>query len=163
MSGPGVRTPVRGAPERLWTPGCPLPFTGWAGGTWRPRVLRAWGWRWPNTQTRDHHGPREMGQGERRAQTHDATTASAKTRGAGPELPTPVFLGFPGGSAGKESACNVEDLASVPGLGRSPGERQDYPLQNSGLKNSRDCTVRGVAKSWTRLFFTFTCSFLHGH
>ena len=37
------------------------------------------------------------------------------------ELPTPVFLGFPGGSDGKESACNVGDLGSVPGLGRSPG------------------------------------------
>ena len=39
-------------------------------------------------------------------------------------LPTPVFLGFPGGSAGKESACNVGDLGSVPGLGRSPGRRK---------------------------------------
>ena len=36
--------------------------------------------------------------------------------------PTPVFLGFPCGSAGKESACNVGDLGSIPGLGRSPGE-----------------------------------------
>ena len=42
-------------------------------------------------------------------------------------LPTPVFLGFPGGSAGKESACNVRDLGSIPGLGRSPGEGKDYP------------------------------------
>jgi len=37
-------------------------------------------------------------------------------------LPTPVFLGFPCGSAGRESACNVRDLGSIPGLGRSPGE-----------------------------------------
>ena len=37
-------------------------------------------------------------------------------------LPTPVFLGFPGGSAGNESACNVGDLGLIPGLGRSPGE-----------------------------------------
>ena len=37
-------------------------------------------------------------------------------------LPTPVFLGFPGGSAGKESTCNAGDLGSIPGLGRSPGE-----------------------------------------
>ena len=43
-------------------------------------------------------------------------------------LPTPVFLGFPGGSDDKESACNVEDLGSIPGLGRSPGGRQDNPL-----------------------------------
>ena len=38
-------------------------------------------------------------------------------------LPIPVFLGFPGGSDGKESACNVEVLGSVPGLGRSSGDR----------------------------------------
>ena len=42
-------------------------------------------------------------------------------------------LGFPGGSAGKESACNVGDLGSIPGLGRSPGEGKGYPLQYSGL------------------------------
>ena len=38
-------------------------------------------------------------------------------------LPTPVFLGFPGGSDSKESFCNVGDLGSIPGLGRYPGER----------------------------------------
>ena len=43
-------------------------------------------------------------------------------------LPTPVFLGFPGGSAGKESACNEGDLGSIPGLGRSPGEGKGYLL-----------------------------------
>ena len=48
-------------------------------------------------------------------------------------LPTPVFLGFPYGSAGKESACNVGYLGSIPGLGRSPGEGKGYPLQYSGL------------------------------
>ena len=52
-------------------------------------------------------------------------------------LPTPVFLGFPGGSAGKESACNAGDLGLIPGLGRSPGEGKGYPLQYSGLENSR--------------------------
>ena len=56
---------------------------------------------------------------------------------------------FPGGSVGKESACNVGDLGSVPGLGRSPGERNGYPLQYSGLENSMNCIVHGVAKSWT--------------
>ena len=50
-------------------------------------------------------------------------------------LPTPAFLGFPGGSAGKESACNVGDLGSIPGLGRSPGEGKGYPLQYSGLES----------------------------
>ena len=46
-------------------------------------------------------------------------------------LPTPVFLGFPGGSAGKESACNAGDLGSIPGQGRSAGEGTGYPLQYS--------------------------------
>ena len=66
-------------------------------------------------------------------------------------LYTPVFLGFPGGSGGKESACSVGDLVSTPGLGRSPGKGKGYPLQYSGLGNSMDCIVHGVAKSWTRL------------
>ena len=47
--------------------------------------------------------------------------------------------GFPGGSAGKESACNAGDLGSILGLGRSPGEVKGYPLQYSGLENSMDC------------------------
>ena len=50
-------------------------------------------------------------------------------------LPTPVFLGFPCGSAGKESVCNVGDLGLIPGLGRSPGEGKGCPLQYSGLEN----------------------------
>ena len=47
-------------------------------------------------------------------------------------------LSFSGGSVCKEFACNAEDLASIPGLGRSPGEGKGYPLQYSGLENSRD-------------------------
>ena len=66
-------------------------------------------------------------------------------------LPTPVFLGFPCGSAGKESACNAGDLDSIPGLGRSPGEGKGYPLQYSDLENSKGCIVHGVTKSWTQL------------
>ena len=62
-----------------------------------------------------------------------------------------VKMGFPGGSAGKESACNEGDLGSIPGLGRSPGEGNGYPLQSSGLENSMDCIVHGVAKSQRRL------------
>ena len=50
-------------------------------------------------------------------------------------LPTPVFLGFPGGSEGKESACNAQDLGSIPGLGRSPGGGHGGPLQYSCLEN----------------------------
>ena len=58
---------------------------------------------------------------------------------------------LPGGSAGKESACNMRDLGSIPGLGRSPGEQNSYPLQYSDLENSMDCIVHGVSKSWTWL------------
>ena len=58
---------------------------------------------------------------------------------------------IPCGSAGKESACNVGDLGSIPGLGRSPGEGKGDPLQYSGLENSMSCIVHGVTKSWTRL------------
>ena len=57
-----------------------------------------------------------------------------------------VCMGFPDSSVGKESACNAGDLGSIPGLGRSPGEGKDYPLQYSGLENSVDCIVHGVAK-----------------
>ena len=49
-------------------------------------------------------------------------------------LPTPVFMGFPGGSDGKEYACSAGDLGSIPGLGRSPAEGKGYPLQCSGLE-----------------------------
>ena len=68
---------------------------------------------------------------------------------------------MPGGSAGKESACNAGDLGLIPGLGRSPGEGKGYRLQYSGLENSMDCIVHGVAKSRTQLrnfHFTFQYS-----
>ena len=48
-------------------------------------------------------------------------------------LPTPVFLGFPSGSDSKKSACIAGNLGSAPGLGRSPGEGNDYPLQYSSI------------------------------
>ena len=51
------------------------------------------------------------------------------------------------GSAGKESACNAGDLGSIHGLGSSPGEGKGYPLQYSGLENSMDSIVHGIAKS----------------
>ena len=71
---------------------------------------------------------------------------------------------FPGGSEVKASACNAGDLGSIPGLGRSPGERNGNPLQYSCLENPMGrgawwATVHGVAKSRTRLsdfIFTFT-------
>ena len=59
--------------------------------------------------------------------------------------------GFPDSSVDKESPCNTGNPGLIPGLGRSPGEGKGYPLQYSGLENSRDCIVHGVAKSWTRL------------
>ena len=63
-----------------------------------------------------------------------------------------AFYGFPGGSDDKEYACNVGDLGVIPGLGRSPGERNDYRLQYSCLENSMDrgawwARVHGVTKS----------------
>ena len=69
---------------------------------------------------------------------------------------TSVFLGFPGGSDGKESTCDVGGLGSIPGLGRSPGEGNGTPLQYSCLENPMDrgawwATVYGVTKSQTQL------------
>ena len=60
--------------------------------------------------------------------------------------------GFPCGSAGKETACNSGDLGSTPGLGRSPGEGNGYPLQYSCLENFMDrgawwATVHEITKS----------------
>ena len=62
-----------------------------------------------------------------------------------------MVWGLPHSSAGKESTCNAGDLVSVPGLGRSPGERKGYPLQYSGLENSMSCIVCGIPKRWTQL------------
>ena len=71
---------------------------------------------------------------------------------------------FPGGSDGKESTCNAGDSGSISGLGRSPGEGNDNPLQYSCLEKSMDrgawqATVHGVAKEsdtteWLTLSFT---------
>ena len=65
-------------------------------------------------------------------------------------------LGFPGGSDGKESACNAGDPGSIPGLGRSPGEGHNNPFQYSCLENSMDrrafhAIVHAVTNSPTRL------------
>ena len=57
------------------------------------------------------------------------------------------ILGFTGGSADKESTCNVGDLGLIPGLERSTGKGNSYPLQYSGLENSMDCIVHGVIKN----------------
>ena len=63
-----------------------------------------------------------------------------------------ITLGFPCGSTGKESACNVGDLGSIPGLGRSPRDGKGYPFQYSGLENSMHCIVHGVGHD--RVTFT---------
>ena len=67
-----------------------------------------------------------------------------------------MHLSFPGGLEGKETACNAGDLGSIPGLGRSLGEGNGYPLQYSCLENLMDrgawwATVHGVRKSQTGL------------
>ena len=61
-----------------------------------------------------------------------------------PPIPAPgLSWGLPWGSAGKESACNAGDLASIPALVRSPGEGKGYPLQYSGLENSIHSIAHG--------------------
>ena len=61
-----------------------------------------------------------------------------------------LIVGFPGGSDSKEPACRAEDLGSIPGLGRCPGEGNGYPLQClPGKFRGEEDTVHGVAKSWT--------------
>ena len=62
-----------------------------------------------------------------------------------------VFHKLPGGSEVKVTASNAGDLGLIPGLGGFPGEEKGYPIQYSGLENSMDCMVHGVAKSWTWL------------
>ena len=69
----------------------------------------------------------------------------------------PWLGSIPCGSAGKESACNVGDLGSIPGLGRSPREGKDYPIQYSGLENYMNCKIHQVTKSRTQL------SYFHFH
>ena len=77
--------------------------------------------------------------------------------------PTPVFMGFPGGSDGKESTCHAGDLGLIPVLGRSPGGGHDNPLQYSSLGNPVEreawqAIVHEVAKSRTRLKQLSTCT-----
>ena len=72
-------------------------------------------------------------------------------------LPTPVFLGFPGGSAGKESVCTAGDLGLIPGLGKYPGEGKGYPLQYFGLENSTTIQSMGLQRvGHDGATFTFT-------
>ena len=65
--------------------------------------------------------------------------------GEGIRLPTPVFLGFSGGSDGKQYAYNVGGLGSIPGLGRSPGGRHGNPLQYSCLEKPHGKSLVGYS------------------
>ena len=62
-----------------------------------------------------------------------------------------LIPGIPGSSDGEESTCNEGDSGLIPGLGRSPGEGNSYPLQYSGLENSMNCMIHGVTKGQTQL------------
>ena len=78
-------------------------------------------------------------------------------------LPTRVFLGFPGGSAGKESTCNVGDLGLIPGLGRSPAEGNSHPFQYSGLKNPMDYSPCGCKESDTTEWLALSLFHFHSN
>ena len=101
-------------------------------------------WRIPGTG--EPGGLPSLGSHRVRHDWSDAAAAAA----------TPIFLGFPDGSDRKESVCNVGNLDSIPGLGRSPGGGHSNPLQYSCLENLKDrgaywVTVHKVATSWTQL------------
>ena len=83
--------------------------------------------------------------GVSKSQTHLPSSWVRKICWRRNRLPTPVFLAFPCGSAGKESACNEGDLISIPGLGRFPGKGNGNPLQYSRLKNSMDEETSGLS------------------
>ena len=85
----------------------------------------------------------------------------ALSPGVGKPVLTMTYT-FTHSSVSKESVCNAGDLGLIPALGRSPGEEKGYPLQYSGLENSMDYAVHGIAKSQTRLsdfVFTSLCTF----
>ena len=83
---------------------------------------------------------------------------SGKSSGEGIGYPFQYSWGSLVAQLGKESACIVGDLSSIPGLGRAPGEKKGYPVQYSGLENSMECIVHGVAKRHDWATFTFTLS-----
>ena len=79
-----------------------------------------------------------------------------------------IYMGFPGGSVGKESACNAGDLGSIPGLGKCPGGGHGNPCQYSGLENPMDrgawrAAVHGVTRSRTQLIDYAQHIYIHTH
>ena len=126
----------RGPPLGLWCVGCSLRWLLCC----RSRILGSMGCSSCGSQTPEHR----LSSCDRRASLLLCLW----------DLPG---SGFPGGSAGKESACHVGDLGSILGLGRSPAQGKGYPPQYSGLENPMDCMVHRVTKSRTRLSnFHFT-------
>ena len=83
----------------------------------------------------DQRGMNEGSHNKREEQPLKRTKAATGTREENKQTKKDIY---PGGSAGKESACNARDLGLIPGLGRPPGEGKDYPLQCYGLENSMD-------------------------
>ena len=81
--------------------------------------------------------------------TESSQTKAAKLKTKSTNAFSRKILGFPDNSVGKESTCNAGDPSSIPGLGPSAGEGIGYPLQYSGLGNSMECIIHGVAKSQT--------------
>ena len=73
------------------------------------------------------------------------------------------MLGFPGGSDGKESACNAGDPGSIPGLGRFPGEGNSYPLQHSCLENPMDRGAWQATVPWSHKVSGTTEQLTHTH
>ena len=130
---------------------------GWemrAGEGWSPAVIAAW----PRGWTRGRPHSKLVGWDGNRPKAVQPMLVQARQwapwKGWNHQSPDGIsisVLRIPCGSAGKESACNVGDLGSIPGLGQSPGEGKGYPLRNSGLENSMNYIVHGAAKSWARL------------
>ena len=104
--------------------------------------IRKFAWRRKQQPTpvllpEESHGQRNLADDRPRDTESDMTE----------QLTPCLLLGFPGGSVGKESACNAGDLGSIPGLGRFPGEGNSNPLQYTCLENPMD------GRAWFRLLF----------
>ena len=69
-------------------------------------------------------------------------------------------MGFPWGSAGKESTCNAGDMGLIPGLEQSPGEGKGYSLQYSGLENPMDVYEVAKSQTWLSNFHFTSCKYL---
>ena len=117
-------------------------------GAWWVTVHRiAKSWTWLSTHTHTHTHTSHL--------LEPIETHWKQTHQIHPSLSLP---GFPQGSAGKESACNVGDLGSILRLGRSPAEGKGYPYQHSGLEYSMDCMSMSLSQRRQNFTLTFTFS-----